>query len=169
MSVDFGVFLARPALMLGLVAGFLLIKGAVLLLLARMFAIPRDQRTLFVLLLAQGGEFAFVVFGAAATARVFTQETASMLIVVVALSMVATPLLLLLHDKLIAPRFANRKKRRDDDIHAQEGHVIIAGFGRFGQIVGRLLHVNRISLTVLDHDPDQIDFLRRFGFKVFYG
>jgi len=169
MSVDFGVFLARPALILGLVAGFLLIKGAVLLLLARMFAIPRDQRTLFVLLLAQGGEFAFVVFGAAATARVFTQETASMLIVVVALSMVATPLLLLLHDKLIAPRFANRKKRRDDDIHAQEGHVIIAGFGRFGQIVGRLLHVNRISLTVLDHDPDQIDFLRRFGFKVFYG
>src|SRR3569623_1586711 len=78
MSVDFGVFLARPALILGLVAGFLLIKGAVLLLLARMFAIPRDQRTLFVLLLAQGGEFAFVVFGAAATARVFTQEPASM-------------------------------------------------------------------------------------------
>lgn len=169
MSIDFGVLLARPALILALVAGFLLIKGGVLLLLTRLFAIPRDQRALFVLLLAQGGEFAFVMFGAAATARIFTQETASMLIVTVALSMVATPLLLLLHDKLIAPRFANRKKRRDDAIHAQQGHVIIAGFGRFGQIVGRLLHVNRISLTVLDHDPDQIDFLRRFGFKVFYG
>lgn len=168
MSIDFGVLLARPALILALVAGFLLIKGGVLLLLTRLFAIPRDQRALFVLLLAQGGEFAFVMFGAAATARIFTQETASMLIVTVALSMVATPLLLL-HDKLIAPRFANRKKRRDDAIHAQQGHVIIAGFGRFGQIVGRLLHVNRISLTVLDHDPDQIDFLRRFGFKVFYG
>src|SRR3569832_378837 len=170
MSVDFGVFLVCPVLILGLVAGFLLIKGAVLLLLTRLFAIPRDQRALFVLLLAQGGEFAFVVFGAAATARIFTQETASMLIVVVALSMVATPLLLLQHDKLLAPRFANRKKRRADDaINPQEGHVLIAGFGRFGQIVGRLLHVNRINLTVLDHDPDQIDFLRRFGFKVFYG
>lgn len=169
MSINFGVLLAHPVLILGLAAGFLFIKGAILLLLSRQFAIPRNQRWLFVLLLAQGGEFAFVVFGAAASARVFTQETASTLIVAVALSMVATPLLLLAHDKLIAPRFHNQEKRRDDAVKPQENHVIIAGFGRFGQIVGRLLHVNRIELTVLDHDPDQIDFLRRFGFKVFYG
>ena len=92
-----------------------------------------------------------------------------MLIVVVALSMVCTPLLLIFHDKVIGPRFRLDKSRKADVIDANEGHVIIAGFGRFGQIVGRLLTVNKIPLTVLDHDPDQIDLVRKFGSKVFYG
>jgi glutathione-regulated potassium-efflux system ancillary protein KefC len=169
MSVDFGVFLAQPWLILGLVAAFLAIKIGVLYLLARRFEIPASQRALFAFLLSQGGEFAFVVFGAAQTARVFTDHVASILIVVVALSMVCTPLLLIIHDKLIAPRFRADRSRPADAIDANEDHVIIAGFGRFGQIVGRLLTVNRIKLTVLEHDPDQIDLLRKFGSKVFYG
>jgi glutathione-regulated potassium-efflux system ancillary protein KefC len=169
MSVDFGVLLARPFLIIGLVAIFLGIKICLLYGLSKRFGIPRDEQALFAFLLSQGGEFAFVVFGAAATARVFTAEISSLLVVVVALSMVATPLLLLLYDKIIAPRLQAAKKRPDDAIEAQDDHVIIAGFGRFGQIVGRLLRANRISLTVLDHDPDQIDLLRKFGFKVFYG
>jgi len=170
MSVDFGVFVSRPWLILGLVLGFLLLKLAVLFALAHRFGIARGQRWLFAFLLSQGGEFAFVVFGAAGAARVFTPETGSILVAVVALSMVTTPLLLLLYDKLLEPRYHGQNQRRSfDDIDDNEGHVIIAGFGRFGQIIGRLLHANRVPLTVLDHDPDQIELLRRFGFKVFYG
>jgi glutathione-regulated potassium-efflux system ancillary protein KefC len=169
MSVDFGVFLSKPLLILGLVLGFLAIKLAVLFLLSFRFGIARGQRWLFAFLLSQGGEFAFVVFGAAATARVFAPETGSMLVAVVALSMVSTPLLLLFHDKVLEPRYRGQNKREPDAIDDNEDHVIIAGFGRFGQIIGRLLNANRVKLTILDHDPDQIELLRRFGFKVFYG
>ncbi|HJU70795.1 MAG TPA: glutathione-regulated potassium-efflux system protein KefC [Paucimonas sp.] len=169
MSVDFGVLLTRPLLISGLVAVFLTLKVTVLYLLGKGFGIPRGQQVLFAFLLSQGGEFAFVVFGAAVAARIFTAQVASLLVVVVALSMVATPLLLVLYDKLIAPRFRQREQRPDDEIEPQDNPIIIAGFGRFGQIIGRLLLANRIRTTVLDHDPDQIDMLRKFGFKVFYG
>jgi glutathione-regulated potassium-efflux system ancillary protein KefC len=169
MSVDFGVFLAQPWRVLGLVAAFTAVKAGVLYLLGKRFDIARAQQAYFALLLAQGGEFAFVVFGAAATARVFAPDTASLLVVVVALSMVATPLLLLLHDRILAPRLERSGRRPDDRIEPQDNPVIIAGFGRVGQIVGRLLRANRIGATVLDHDPDQIELLRKFGFKVFYG
>jgi glutathione-regulated potassium-efflux system ancillary protein KefC len=169
MSVDFGVFLAQPWLVLGLVAAFQAIKVSVLWLLAKAFGLPRGQQALFAFLLAQGGEFAFVVFGAAATARVVSPETGSLLALVVALSMVCTPLLLMLHDRVIEPRFRSGKDMPADAIKPNDNHVIIAGFGRFGQIVGRLLHANQVRLTVLDHDPDQVDLLRRAGFEVFYG
>lgn len=169
MSVDFGVLLAHPVLIPAAVIAFLAIKIGVLYALGKRFGLPRSQQLLFALLLSQGGEFAFVVFGAAATARVFTTEVSSMLVLVVALSMLMTPLLLLFYDRVIAPRFQAAPTRPDDAIEEREGHVIIAGFGRFGQIVGRLLHANQVPLTVLDHDPDQIDLLRKFGFEVFYG
>jgi glutathione-regulated potassium-efflux system ancillary protein KefC len=169
MSVDFGIFLEQPWLILGMVLGFLVIKTAVLYGLAKCFRIPRDQQIFFAFLLSQGGEFAFVVFGAAATAQVLTPRISSILVVVVALSMVITPLLLLLHDRVILPRLQARGRQPEDDIEPQDNPVIIAGFGRFGQIVGRLLHANGIGLTILDHDPDQIESLRKFGFKVFYG
>jgi glutathione-regulated potassium-efflux system ancillary protein KefC len=169
MSVDFGVLLAQPWLVLALVAAFLAIKVGVLYALARAFDLPRGQQALFAFMLSQGGEFAFVVFSAAAAARVVSAEAASILALVVALSMVCTPLLLMLHDRLIAPRYRSDKARPADAIAPGENHVIIAGFGRFGQIVGRLLYANQVKLTVLDHDPDQIEVLRRFGFEVFYG
>jgi glutathione-regulated potassium-efflux system ancillary protein KefC len=169
MSVDFGVLFAQPFVVLGLVAAFLTVKIAILYALSKRFAIASRQQLLFALLLSQGGEFAFVVFGAAATAHVFSSATSSLLVVVVALSMVTTPLLLLVYDKVAEPRLRRFGKRPDDRIDTQENPVIIAGFGRFGQIVGRLLYANRIGVTVLDHDPDQIDILRKFGFKVFYG
>ncbi|CDG85617.1 glutathione-regulated potassium-efflux system protein KefC [Janthinobacterium agaricidamnosum] len=170
MSVDFGVLRAQPLLILGLVAGLLAVKIALLYGLSKFFDIPRGQQLFFALLLSQGGEFAFVVFAAAVAAHVFTPEIGAILVVAVTLSMVATPLLLLLHDKLVAPRLQALKKRRPDDrIEAQDNPIVIAGFGRFGQIIGRLLAANRIGVTVLDHDPDQIELLRKFGFKVFYG
>ncbi len=169
MSVDFGVLLAQPWRIVMMAAAFLSIKLAVLWLLARLFGMAGRQRVLFAFLLSQGGEFAFVVFGAAATSRIFALETASTLVLVVALSMLATPLLLILYDRVLEPRWQRLRRREPDPIDANQGHVIIAGFGRFGQIVGRLLHANQVPLTMLDHDPDQIDTLRLFGFKVFYG
>ncbi|MDN4054018.1 glutathione-regulated potassium-efflux system protein KefC [Massilia sp. YIM B02763] len=173
MSVDFAVFLAQPLLILGLVAGFQVIKIALLYALSRALGMARGQHLQFALLLSQGGEFAFVVFGAAATARVFSSDVASILVVVVALSMVVTPLTLMLYDRIQAWRQggdgAKARKKKADAIEPNEDHVIIAGFGRFGQIVGRFLHANDVRLTVLDHDPDQIEVLRHFGFKVFYG
>jgi len=169
MSVDFGVLLAQPWRIVLMATAFLAIKLTVLWLLARFFGMEGRQRVLFSFLLSQGGEFAFVVFGAAAAARVFDPDTASSLVLVVALSMMATPLLLILYDRVLEPRWQRRPKREADAIDVNEGHVIIAGFGRFGQIVGRLLHANQVPLTMLDHDPDHIDTLREFGFKVFYG
>jgi glutathione-regulated potassium-efflux system ancillary protein KefC len=169
MSVDFAVFLAHPGLILGLVAAFQVLKIAVLYGLSRALHIARGQHLQFALLLSQGGEFAFVVFGAAATARVFAEDVASILVVVVALSMVVTPLVLMAYDRLAAARQGARRKPAADAIEPNEDHVIVAGFGRFGQIVGRFLYASGVRLTVLDHDPDQVDVLRRFGFKVFYG
>ena len=172
MSVNFAVFLARPAIVLGLVAAFLVLKIGVLYGLSRAFDMARGQHLQFALILSQGGEFAFVVFGAAATARVFSAEVASTLVVVVALSMVVTPLVLMAYDRLSARRQGAQGRKgagKADEIEPNEDHVIIAGFGRFGQIVGRFLNVSGVRLTVLDHDPDQVDVLRRFGFKVFYG
>ena len=169
MSVDFGVFFAQPWRILGLVAAFLAIKAAMMWLLGRCFGIPRGQQLFFAFLLSQGGEFAFIVFGAAVSAKVLTPEVSSILVVVVALSMLVTPLLLVLHDRLLVRWLDTGNRRPEDEMAPQEHPVIIAGFGRFGQIVGRLLHANGIHATVLDHDPDQIDFLRKFGFKVFYG
>ena len=169
MSVDFGIVGQQPLLILELVLAFLAIKMTVLYVLAKCFRLPREQGLFFAFLLSQGGEFAFVVFGAATAAQVLTPRISSILVAVVALSMIITPLLLLLHDRVLLPRLLRSGQRATDKIEAQDNPVIIAGFGRFGQIVGRLLHANGIGLTILDHDPDQIDSLRKFGFKVFYG
>ncbi len=169
MLVNFGVLLRQPLLVAGLLVAFLAIKTSVLYALAKTFGIARAQQSLFAFVLSQGGEFAFVVFGAAAAVKVLSPTTNSLLLVTVALSMAVTPILLLVYDKFIVPRFSARERRPDDTIEMQDNPVIIAGFGRFGQIIGRLLYANRIGVTVLDHDPDQVDLLRKFGFKVFYG
>ena len=121
------------------------------------------------LLLAQGGEFAFVVFQAAAGARVLPNETASLLIGAVALSMLLSPLLLVLFDKYLLPRFAVHRTDLEELSEPQEAPVIICGFGRYGQIVGRMVNLQGIQATVLDHDADTIDAVRAFGFRVHYG
>ena len=171
MSIDFQVIAAQVLLVAGLLAGFLLLKAAVLLLLARQAEVPGAERPVFALLLAQGGEFAFVVFQQAAGLKVIDEAQTSVLIGTVALSMLLTPLLLLVLD-----RRARRRERAAEPLaspHAlsepQDGPVIIAGFGRYGQIVGRLLAANGIAPTVLDHDAEQVAALRRFGFRVHYG
>lgn len=169
MSADFGVFLAQPWRIVLIALAFLALKLAALWLLARAVGLRGRQQLLFAFLLSQGGEFAFVVFGAAAAAQVFDPQTASILVVVVALSMMATPLLLILYDRVLEPRWQRGNRRVEDAVDARRDHVIVAGFGRFGQIVARLLHANQVPLTMLDHDPDNVDTLREFGFEVYYG
>ena len=170
MSVDFDALLRQPLLVLGLLIAFLAIKGVVLWGLARAIGLPWQERPVFALLLAQGGEFAFVVFQAAAGARVLDAETTSLLIGAVALSMLLTPLLLVALDRWVLPRYA-QVERSDMPLleEPQDAPIIIAGFGRYGQIVGRMLYANGLKATVLEHDAEQIDFLRRFDFSVYYG
>ena len=170
MSIDFGVLWKFPGQMLAILAGFLGLKLLAIYGLATAMKLPYQERPVFALLLAQGGEFAFVVFQAAAGARVFSMETASLLIGAVALSMLISPLLLVAIDKLLLPRYANGQKTTLKEIsEPQEAPVIIAGFGRYGQIVGRMLLAQGISATVLDHDAEMIETVRAFGYRVFYG
>lgn len=170
MSIDFGVLMKSPGLMALIVVGFLAIKAGVIYGLSRLMGLPFQERPVFTLLLAQGGEFAFVVFQAAAGARVFPPETASLLIGAVAISMLLSPLVLVLVDKLLLPRFANCNAPQMDEIsEPQTAPIIIAGFGRYGQIIGRMLAAQGIATTVLDHDAEMIEAARAFGYKVFYG
>jgi glutathione-regulated potassium-efflux system ancillary protein KefC len=169
MSVDFGLLVSQPIKVLAMVFGLLAVKGVVLLLIARAARLQWSQTSLFAFLLAQGGEFAFVLFGSAAGFGIMDAETVALLTVVVALSMATAPLLVVINDRLIEPRFV-QVDDRPHDVPEDEGNpVIVAGFGRFGQIVVRLLYANRIGVTVLDHDSEIIDTLRKFDFKVFYG
>jgi glutathione-regulated potassium-efflux system ancillary protein KefC len=167
MSVDFGVLLARPLLILGLIVGLLALKGAVLWLIASGARFPRAERPLFILLLAQGGEFAFVLLGLAALHGGMPGETAQALTLAVAVSMLLTPFLLVLHDRL-APRFADAQEERAAET-PESSSVIVAGLGRVGQVVARMLHASGIEPTVLDDDPDHVEQSRKFGFRVFYG
>ncbi len=166
MTIDFGLLASRPGMVALLLVGFLVLKIASLWAVARVIGIATREQWLFAFLLSQGGEFAFVVFGAARDAQVFAPMMEGLLTLAVALSMATTPLLLLLHDRLSARR---EKPAREADAVEATGPVIIAGFGRVGQIVGRLLLANDIRSVVLDKDPDQVDALRKFGFSVFYG
>ena len=170
MSIDFGVLLASPGRMALVVLGFLLVKGAVIYGLTKGMGISAQERPVLTLLLAQGGEFAFVVFQAAAGAKVFSAETASLLIGAVAVSMLVSPLLLVLIDKLLLPRYAKAGGATLDEIaEKQDAPVIILGFGRYGQIVARMMLSQGIGCTVLDHDVEMIETARKFGYRVFYG
>ena len=170
MSIDFGVLLQSPGVMALVVLGFLAVKGLVIYGLARHIQLPFQERPVFTLLLAQGGEFAFVVFQAAAGAKVFPAETASLLIGAVAVSMLLSPLILVAVDRLLLPRYANCGVPAMEEIsEQQEAPIVIAGFGRYGQIVGRLLTAEGIATTVLDHDAEMIEVARNIGYRVFYG
>ncbi|MEK6223254.1 MAG: glutathione-regulated potassium-efflux system protein KefC [Thermodesulfobacteriales bacterium] len=168
-SIDFNLFLQNPYFILGLVAGLIVIKLIILFILGAGFKMSRSQNFLFAFSLAQGGEFAFVLFSFATQNSVIPIPIADTLILVVALSMALTPILMIFNEKLLQPRFSTLDQRPESDTIDEKNPVIIAGFGRFGQIIGRLLHANNIGTTVLDYKPSQIEMVRRFGYKVFYG
>ena len=168
MGIDFTVLLARPVFVVLVVLGLLALKAAVLWILARRAGLPAAERPLFLLLLAPGSEFAFVLLGPTAAGPALSSEIAHALVLAVALSMLATPLLLALHDRLLAPRLAASAAKKAAEL-PQAGTVIVAGLGRVGQVVARLLNGSGYHPTVLDDDPDHVEQCRKFGFRVFYG
>ena len=170
MSIDFGILFDQPGLVIGLVAILVAIKLVVLMGLGRIFRMTTSQTLLYSFVLAQGGEFAFVLLQFASTEGAMTTELAALLVVVVALSMALTPLLMIINERLIEPRFTLLGKPDETDTIEDEGNpVIVAGYGRFGQVVARMLHAQGIGTTVLDHDPHQIELIREYGYKVYYG
>ncbi|MGM0564148.1 MAG: monovalent cation:proton antiporter-2 (CPA2) family protein [Pseudomonadota bacterium] len=169
-SIDFQLLADSTALILGLLTGLIAIKFVVLYVLARLFGLARDQRWLFTLTLAQGGEFAFVLFSFAASVSVLERELIDPLILAVALSMAVTPLMMLFYERVLYPRlWRGRNEPEPDFIDDGETPVILAGYGRFGQVVGRFLRTNGFEGTVLDHSVQQVEMVRRFGQKVFFG
>ncbi|PZF78489.1 potassium transporter [Aestuariivirga litoralis] len=169
-GINFGLLLSQPLLILGLVLGFIAVKLAVLFILARLFGMCTPDASRFAFSLAQGGEFAFVLISFAAGLALLDAEQAGLLVAVVALSMAAAPLLMIFDSKVVQPRFDGEGTSRADDRIEESGtRVIIAGHGRYGMTVGRLLSASGIRAVVLDHDAEQIDALRKFGYKVYYG
>ena len=169
-SINFGLLGSSPAMILSLVAALIGIKFVILFILGRIFGIRGGQNTMFAFSLAQGGEFAFVLVAFSVDSGVLNPDTSAILFLVVALSMALTPLLLLLNDKVIMPLvYKSENTREEDSIEEEETPLIIAGFGNFGVVLGRFLIANGMSATILDDNPENIDVLRKFGFKVYYG
>lgn len=169
-GIDFSLMASAPVLLAcGLVA-FIVLKLATQLGLARLFGMNGPDTSRFSFALAQGSEFGFVLITFCAGLGLLTGTMPGLLTAVIALSMAAAPLLMMLDDKLIQPRFADGDFRREHDIVSHSGvDVIIAGHGRFGMTVGRVLNAQNKRTVVLDLDSSQVDALRKFGFKVFYG
>jgi glutathione-regulated potassium-efflux system ancillary protein KefC len=167
MGVDFGMLFKEPLLILGVILALFAVKAVVLALIARAVGLPRSERPLFILLLAQGGEFAFVLLGVALDRGSIPAEAAHAMTLAVALSMLMTPLLLVAYDRYLA-RLKDEKSVPPADT-PEAGEVIIAGLGRVGQVVARLLHGSGHEPTILDDDPDHVEQSRKFGFRVFYG
>ncbi len=169
-GIDFPLLGAEPLRILGLVALLITVKVIVLALLARVFKLKGGASTLFTFALAQGGEFAFVLFSFSLQNGVLGPETVSPLVLAVALSMALTPLLMIFQERVLQPRFATDKSEdRAPDAIEEEHPVVMAGFGRFGHIVGLALRTAGIGVNVLDLDGGQIEVLRKIGTKVFYG
>ncbi|WP_299813303.1 cation:proton antiporter [uncultured Roseibium sp.] len=167
-GIDFGLLLDNAGMILALTLGLIGLKFAILMLLGLLFGLPGRDRWLFSLGLAQAGEFGFVLLSFTVANKVIPQSVADQLLLIVALSMLLTPALFILHEKLISPRFTKIQEREADTID-EAGDVIIAGHGRFGGIVNRMLRAAGYSTTVLDHNASHLEFLRALGFKVFYG
>lgn len=168
MSVDLGLFVSVPLLVFGIALAVVAAKVLLLYALARGFRLCGADGILFALTLSQIGEFAFVLFGIATTEHLLSRETANILNAAVAASMLSTPLLMIAYEKLILPRL-ERNDARAADVIDEHNPVIVAGYGRFGQVAARMLNARGIATTVIDHDPNQIELVRRFGQKAYYG
>lgn len=168
-GIDFGILFDDFFIIVGLTFTVMAIKAAVLYILALIFRIKNSNRWLFTLSLAQAGEFGFVLLSFTVQNHVLPTDIAQTLSLVVALSMFLTPGLFILFDKVILPRFEQKSNDREMDSIDEQAPVIIAGIGRFGQIVNRLLISNGVPTVVLDHQADQVDVMRTMNTKAYYG
>ena len=164
MSADLGMVAQRPLEVLLLVAVLIGVKAAVLLLVGRLSRLPADSALSLAAVLSQGGEFAFVLFNLAGDSGVIKPEVRDLLIVAVTLSMVITPLIY----AVVARLRRGEEPPPYDEIDVPASPVVIVGFGAFGQIVGRILRVKKIPFTVLESNAQHVDFVRRFGNRIFY-
>ncbi len=169
-SIDFHLIAANPALISGLVIALIGIKFSILFIIGKIFKMGLDHTLLFAFSLAQGGEFAFVLFSFAVQNNVLDPSLTNLLIAVVALSMVLTPLLMLINEKILQPRTGTKEKEENRaDVITEKSQVIIAGFGRVGSTIGRFLQANGVRATYLDIDADNVELLRKMGLQVYYG
>lgn len=170
MALNLGVLYTHIVTILLGVVTLVAVKTLVLYLLARIYGLRSSERQQFAGVLSQGGEFAFVLFSAASSAKLFSGDQLPMLLVTVTLSMMTTPLLMKGIDRLLARRFnepdENAEKHFVEDDQPQ---VIVVGFGRFGQVIGRLLMANNKRITVLERDISVVSLMRKYGYKVYYG
>lgn len=167
MSIDIGLILKEPLLILALAALVVLIKVVILAALGWGFRMSRADVLIFAFAISQVGEFAFVLTAVAHAERVINTRQLALMNAVVAASMMATPLLLTAYTRLIAPRMTG--KARDADRIDEQNAVIIGGFGRFGQVLMRLLRAKGYKATIIDQDPNQIELVRSFGWRAYYG
>ena len=168
MSANLGLLTSQPLRLLGITTGLILIKLLAVTLLGRLTNHKGSSAWRLGFTLPAGGEFAFVLFTLATRQNILDTETADLLILAVTLSMMLGPLLLMAHD-IVESRWLADPKEPFDEIDDRETPVIIAGFGRFGQIVARILRLRQIPFTALDSNQTHVDFVRRFGNQVYYG
>ncbi len=166
MSVNIQLIIERPLLFIGMAVALIALKFTVLQLVAWQAKLNSDSSKRLGLIIPQGGEFAFVLLGVALSAKVITPEISESVIAVVTISMIISPLIYTAYEKFSRQ---DLDEREADEIESESNHVIIAGFGRFGQIVARILAVEQIPFTALEKDSTQVDFVRKFGSKIFYG
>lgn len=168
-GINFSLLFNDFFIIIGLTIGVMLLKALVLLALSFLFAIKGSDRWLFTLSLAQAGEFGFVLLSFSTQHHVLPFALAQKLALVVTLSMFLTPALFIFFDKVILPRVEQKANQRESDHIEESGTVIIAGIGRFGQIINRLLVSNGISTVVLDHQANQVDNMRKIGTRAYFG
>ncbi|HKQ26720.1 MAG TPA: monovalent cation:proton antiporter-2 (CPA2) family protein [Burkholderiales bacterium] len=169
MSADLGLIVSHPFAIVGATAALMAVKAAILLGIGRISGHNWPSSRGLAVALCQGGEFAFVLFGLAAQTGIMDRTLNDSLVIVVTLSMALTPLAFVLNDVVIARWLRKAVEEKFDEIDAGESRVIIAGFGRVGQIVGRLLRAKRIPFTALDKSAEQVETVRRFGSRAYYG
>lgn len=168
MSVDYGLLVSRPTtVVLGTVL-LLVVKTIVLGIVGKLAKLNEPSTRALAVSISQGGEFAFVLFGIASASGLMDPTLASLLVLVVALSMALTPLLVKFNDKVLSP-WRSPDPPPFDDIKNEQNPVIIAGYGRVGQIAARILRVKGIGFTALEHDPQHVEVVRRFGQRIYYG
>jgi monovalent cation:proton antiporter-2 (CPA2) family protein len=169
MSANLALFVSHPFTVLGVVLGLMVLKALLMYGLARVSGTGSVDAQRIAVLIAQGGEFAFVLFVAAQTAGILPSETAEFLVLAVTISMLFAPLSFIVHERLLE-RWLERTKAPEFDLIEGPGNpVIIAGYGRYGQIVSRVLRMAGIPFTAIEASFQQVDFVRRFGNKVYYG
>lgn len=169
-SINFMVIGENPVMISGIVVAVIVLKALVLFIVGSIFKLKLDQRLLLTVGLAQIGEFAFVLLSFAFSLNILDNSEMDMMLVVTAISMTLTPILAILNERLILPRYGTREsEERPMDEIEKESKVILVGFGHFGSTIGRFLRAFGIEPTILDFDSNEVDLLRKMGFKVFYG